>query len=334
MRAVLISSTVLLIISFVCCSTSKEVETKYESETLREAETNNEIGNNIDDALNDLTNQIVTSLSEGKKSKIAVLEFVDLQGKVTDLGKFIAEELITRLYKTNRFQVIERQLLNKVLEEYKLTSTGIIDQSSAKQLGSILGIDAIASGTISDLGNSVKVNSRLFSTETGSIFSVASTEIYKDDSINKLLIGAIEKKKEIKDLPNQNISSFADITASSEYSAKYKAQNVADGIILVKNRGEWASRGQREGAFITLSWVNEMEVTRIILYDRPNPVDNIYQATILFSDDTSLRTGQLPNDGSAKEITFEPKLIKWLRFTVDSGDGPNVGLAELEVYGR
>lgn len=88
---------------------------------------------------------------------------------------------------TKKFDVIERQLLSKLLEENKLTLSGLIDETTAKQIGKILGVDAICSGTITDLGNTVKINARLISTETGALFAVASVAIIKDKSIVNLM---------------------------------------------------------------------------------------------------------------------------------------------------
>jgi TolB-like protein len=134
-----------------------------------------------------LTDQIIVSLSEKKKAKIAIIEFTDLQGNINDFGRYLSEELITRLFLTNKFEVIERHMLNKVLKEHELTLSGLIDVSSAQELGRLLGVDAIASGSISDLGNTVKVNARLISTETGEVFSVASVTFLKDDVVTKLM---------------------------------------------------------------------------------------------------------------------------------------------------
>jgi len=110
-----------------------------------------------------------------------------LDGKATELGKFLAEELITKLFLTKKFEVIERQLLNKIIAEHKLDFSGLIDPNSAKELGKILGADAIVSGTITDLVENIKVNARLISTETGQIFSVASEDIIKDNTVKKLM---------------------------------------------------------------------------------------------------------------------------------------------------
>jgi len=80
---------------------------------------------------------------ELKKTKIAVIEFSDLKGNKTEFGKLLSEELITRLFRTGKFEVVERTLLNKVIAEHELSFTGIVDPDSAMQLGKILGIDAI-----------------------------------------------------------------------------------------------------------------------------------------------------------------------------------------------
>lgn len=141
----------------------------------------------VDEGLTDLSNQITSGMSEGKKQKIAVVEFSDLEGRVTEFGKFLSEELITRLFISKKFNVVERQLLNKVLEEHKLNVTGLVDESTAKQLGKILGVDAICSGTVTEFADHVRINARLISTESGEIFSVAATKIAKDESIKTLM---------------------------------------------------------------------------------------------------------------------------------------------------
>src|SRR5437588_8886187 len=120
----------------------------------------------LDQRISELSQQIANKMSAKQRTTIAVIEFTDLQGNVTDFGRYLAEELITRLYETEKFKVIERQLLNKVITEQKLSLTGVVDPTSARQLGKILGVDAIVSGTLTNLAQSLKVNARLISTET------------------------------------------------------------------------------------------------------------------------------------------------------------------------
>src|SRR5262249_17794618 len=121
-----------------------------------------------------------------KKPTIAVVEFSDLTGGVTDLGRLISEELITRFVSKGDYRVIERLLLNKAIAEHKLQLQGLVDPKSAKELGKILGVDLIVSGTIADRGDSLRINARLIATETGEVFSAAAVTTGKDESIRTL----------------------------------------------------------------------------------------------------------------------------------------------------
>ena len=137
----------------------------------------------IESKCQDLCEQITKGYKgkeAGGKATIAVVEFSDLSGGVTDFGRLLSEELITKLFATGKYKVIERLHLNKAIAEHKLQWQGIVDPKSAKELGRILGADAIVSGTIATVGNSLRVNARLFSTETGELLSVAAVTVVKD----------------------------------------------------------------------------------------------------------------------------------------------------------
>lgn len=148
----------------------------------------------LDHSLDVLAARIVELMEENtssagapEKIRIAVLDFPDLGGNVTGLGRFVAEELTTRLFLTRRFEVIERQLLNKVLDELKLSAAGFVDSSSAQELGKILGVSAVVSGTLSQLSTTVRVNARVITTSTGMIVAAASVELPKDEGVMQLL---------------------------------------------------------------------------------------------------------------------------------------------------
>ena len=167
---------------------------------------------NLDQRTGELSQQIAKNMETGQKRRIAVLEFTDLQGQITNFGRYLSEELITRLYDSSKFKVVERQLLNKVIAEQKLSLTGVVDPASARKLGSVLGVDAIVSGTIADRGDSLKINARLIDSETGEVFSAAATEISKDKEVMALLgAGASESNS-----PDVNPARGATHEATSE----------------------------------------------------------------------------------------------------------------------
>lgn len=141
----------------------------------------------LDKQIDVLAEQIINSLAVQKTNNIAVIEFPDLEGKVPDLGRYLAEELTTRLFRTGRFRIIERQLMDKMMTEQKLSASGLIDEKTASKFGRILGVDALTTGTIADLNTSVKINARLIATDTGSVFAVASVNIPMTKEVEILL---------------------------------------------------------------------------------------------------------------------------------------------------
>jgi TolB-like protein len=141
----------------------------------------------LEQRLGELSKDISDELTHKQKTTVAIADFVDLNGNTSDFGKFLAEELVTRLYKTKKLKVIERQRLDKVIAEQKLSLTEIIEVSSAKRIGRILGVDAIVAGTISELGNSFRINARIINTETGELLAAAGATIIKDQEVCSLI---------------------------------------------------------------------------------------------------------------------------------------------------
>jgi curli biogenesis system outer membrane secretion channel CsgG len=89
----------------------------------------------------------------GLKRRIGV---VDFQNKTkygaNRLGTSATDILITELAKSGKFIVVERDKMDKILEEQKLGMSGAIDPNTAAKVGKILGLNAIVTGSISQFG--------------------------------------------------------------------------------------------------------------------------------------------------------------------------------------
>lgn len=124
--------------------------------------------------------------AEFKKTKIAVLDF-ELKGetfKTKDMGGIVAEWFTTALVQDGRFQVVERALLKKIIDEQKLGMTGLIDEGSSAQIGKILGVRTIISGSVLQLTDAIEVNARIINVSTGSI--VAAENLRSKDTSGNL----------------------------------------------------------------------------------------------------------------------------------------------------
>ena len=56
-----------------------------------------------------------------------------------NLGRAAADELVTQLFQTGSFSVIERSQLAAVLDEQDLGASGAVDTSTAARIGQLLG---------------------------------------------------------------------------------------------------------------------------------------------------------------------------------------------------
>lgn len=151
--------------------------------------------------IEDLVRQMIASMEQQQKRKLAILDFTKLDGSVDNFGRYLSERLITSMFLTKRFAVVERRQLNKILAELKLNLSDLIDPKNAKQLGKGYGVDAIATGSVTVLETSVEVNARLIETETGEVFSVATTRFTKDKDVAALVGGGPEAGPQLPEVP-------------------------------------------------------------------------------------------------------------------------------------
>src|SRR5436309_11496604 len=77
-------------------------------------------------------------------------------GTNVDVGKGIADLLVTDLVKDGTYSVIERKQLDKILAEQNFSNSDRANATSAAKIGKLLGVDAIIVGSITQFGNETK----------------------------------------------------------------------------------------------------------------------------------------------------------------------------------
>jgi len=121
-------------------------------------------------------------------------------------------------------------------------------------------------------------------------------------------------------------------TKSVDQDGSKAIDGVIDGYPGDASR-EWATAGEGVGAWIRLAWSASTAIQQVTLYDRPNLVDNVTGGTLTFSNGSSVAVGALPSDGTGRTVTFSPRNVTWVKFTVTSvaAGSANIGLAEMQV---
>ena len=100
-----------------------------------------------------------------RRPRIAVMDFdyatvhtysAAIFGSNVDVGKGIADLLVTDLVKDGTYSIIERKALDKLMAEQNFSNSNRADPTSAAKLGKVLGVDAILVGSITEFGNETK----------------------------------------------------------------------------------------------------------------------------------------------------------------------------------
>lgn len=105
----------------------------------------------------------------GERMSVAVLPFEN-KGASEDLGEIVLDKMITALFNQGRFKVIERTQLDKIMQEQQLGMAGVVDASTAAEIGKGIGVDAIIIGSVAAAkSGAISLDARAIDTESATI---------------------------------------------------------------------------------------------------------------------------------------------------------------------
>lgn len=107
-----------------------------------------------------------------------------------------------------------------------------------------------------------------------------------------------------------------------------------DGLTSGYPMVEWATRGRGVRASLTLTWDRPHAVERVVLFGRQTPFTVVSRGLLTVVDGSSqqvLAVGAIPAGGSIA-IPLGGRSVMSITFTIESSDGPNPGLAGLQVF--
>jgi tetratricopeptide (TPR) repeat protein len=80
--------------------------------------------------------------------KVAMGDIYDRNGNKGGRGTDAMEEFTVRLQNMGDIEILDRQYLQNLLDEHKLNSSGLVDESTAKQLGKFIGSGVLVLGRV------------------------------------------------------------------------------------------------------------------------------------------------------------------------------------------
>ena len=152
-----------------------------------------------------LRNKVLISLflmsSLFAKEIIAVLD-LDQIGLSDQEATILTQRLTTKLISLNKYQVVERNNMDKILKEQKFQHSGCTDSECAVEIGQLLNTDFIILGSVNKFGSTYAVDARLIDVGLGK--SLISAEFSMKGEIDILLTtGMTSIAKQLCDLPAQ-----------------------------------------------------------------------------------------------------------------------------------
>ena len=96
------------------------------------------------------------------------------------VGSLTAALMTEKLSRSTVFSIIERRNLENLMEEYKLSLSGFIDEETAPQIGQIHGVELLLLGSVGEIDTVYLITARLVEVETGVVITSSSIRVGRD----------------------------------------------------------------------------------------------------------------------------------------------------------
>ncbi|MBN2425013.1 MAG: hypothetical protein JXR46_12065 [Calditrichaceae bacterium] len=123
-------------------------------------------------------------------SSIAILE-LDGIGIAEPDAFALSNRLITEVFKTGYFNVLEREKMNEILKEQGFQMSGCTSSECMVQAGKLLNVQQILGGSVSKVGGYYSVELRLIDVESGQILKVSNEDV--QGNIEDVLIQGLKQ---------------------------------------------------------------------------------------------------------------------------------------------
>ncbi|HYM61469.1 MAG TPA: FlgO family outer membrane protein [Thermoanaerobaculia bacterium] len=133
----------------------------------------------LDKEMSTLAGSLSKALVTQGSKNVAAIDFTDLQGQPTELGRFLSEQLAVEMVMAGGVSMLDRANIKSILAEHKLTEEGLVNPANAKKLGEFAGVDAILIGTVISLDASFVLTVKAIATESSKIVAAGKITFQK-----------------------------------------------------------------------------------------------------------------------------------------------------------
>ena len=131
------------------------------------------------------TTLLITMIVAEQKPTVAIIDF-DSYGIGRNKVNMLVERLRTEIGNTKAVRLIERNAVDKIMEEQKFQLSGLTNNNIAAQIGNLLGAQFMINGIIGKIGDKYTIDCKMFSVETGETIRTSNTTF--EGNISGLLL--------------------------------------------------------------------------------------------------------------------------------------------------
>ncbi|WP_168161531.1 FlgO family outer membrane protein [Ectothiorhodospira sp. BSL-9] len=148
-----------------------------------------QVSSGVADGIDQLAAQIVARSVAADRTTIAIASFPHVDDTCSELSNFLVDELVLSFFSMpdNQLSIIERSQLDRIFSELELSLSGAVDVNTTQELGRVHGVDTLLVGTLSTIGDDLRVNARLIDTETAQVYSAAAVNIPRTSTFEQLM---------------------------------------------------------------------------------------------------------------------------------------------------
>ena len=172
---------------------------------------------------------VVFNISAEDKPNIAIMDVAATNTSEVK-SQVIYEYIVDVINRANRYTIVERSALQAALKEMEISSSGMVDDSTAAEIGKLAGAKLILiSNLIVDDGITY-LSARIVSVETGQVSDTAMLQKEEDEYIASLanrtisqLLGESEEKPEVA---NEKAETVEEKSSDTTVDDKVKEESV------------------------------------------------------------------------------------------------------------
>lgn len=112
---------------------------------------------------------VSSSAEEPTSSTGLTLAVADFSGPDKELGRFLADTLLTDLAQSDKLRLTERAEIRQAFAELKLQSTGLTEPQQVKKVGKLVGADRLIVGSYFVRDEQILLNARTLDVRTGRV---------------------------------------------------------------------------------------------------------------------------------------------------------------------